>query len=189
MAPDRQAETPGGREPEPAPLLLPRGLFFEDFALGAAFSSAGRTVAEADILAFAGLSGDWNPLHVDESVAARTPFRGRIAHGLLVQAIASGLAMQMGIFHGTIAALLEMRIEYRSAVRPGDTIRTRLTVEELEGEPSPRRGWVLFRSEVENQEEQVVIGGTWKVLLNRRRDRDLTGAGAGAQTPRSTRRP
>ena len=161
---------------------LPTGLDFEDFSVGDAFLSAGRTLSEADLVGFAGLSGDWNPLHVDENAARRTPFRGRIAHGLLVQALASGLAMQMGIFHGTIAALMEMRIEYRAAVRVGDTIRIRLTVDALEGEPGPKRAWVRFRSEVENQAKDLVIDGHWRVLMLRRGRRPKTRAPKDAST-------
>ena len=76
---------------------LPRGLTFEELPIGASFLSHGRTLCEADVCAFAGLSGDWNPLHVDQPRAARSAFRGRVAHGLLVQSIASGLAMQTGV--------------------------------------------------------------------------------------------
>lgn len=148
-----------------------RGLWFEDFEVGKVVESARRTVTEADIVAFAGLSGDFNPLHTDEEHARRTPFRGRIAHGLLVQSIASGLANQTGVFDGTISALAEMVIRYRAPVRPGDTIRIRLTVTAREPEPSPRRGWVRFEAIVSNQSDEVVIEGEWTTILLRRRAR------------------
>ncbi len=149
---------------------LPRGLRFEDFEPGACFDSRARTLTEADVVLFAGLSGDHNPMHVDETAAARSPFRGRIAHGLLVEAIASGLAMQMGIFHGTLAALLEMSIAYRLPVRAGDTIRIRLSVVDREPDAGPRRGWVAFRTEVHNQKDELVLDGTWRLLVQRRRE-------------------
>ncbi len=150
---------------------LPEGLWFEDYELGRSFDSCGRTVAEADVVLFAGLSGDYNPMHIDEPRAQRTAFRGRVAHGLLVESIASGLAMQMGIFHGTIAALLEMTIAYRAPVRAGDTIWVRLSVADHEQEAGPRRGWVVFRTEVYNQRDELVLEGSWRLLLQRRRDR------------------
>ncbi len=162
-------QPPDRVESRPGPLA--RGLWFEDFELGTVIESARRTVTEADIVAFAGLSGDFNPLHTDEEHARRTPFRGRIAHGLLVQSIASGLANQTGVFDGTIAALAEMVIRYRAPVRPGDTIRIRLTVTSREPEPSPRRGWVRFEALVSNQSDEVVIEGEWKTILLRRRTR------------------
>jgi acyl dehydratase len=149
---------------------LPHGLWFEDFVLGRNFDSCGRTLTEADVVLFAGLSGDYNPMHVDEPRAERTAFRGRVAHGLLVESIASGLAMQTGIFHGTIAALLEMTIAYRLPVRAGDTISVRLTVMDREQEAGPRRGWVVFRTEVHNQRDELVLDGSWRLLMQRRRD-------------------
>jgi len=63
-------------------------IYLEDYAVGQVFTSVGRTVTEADIMAFAGVSGDFNQLHINEQwVTANTPFEGRIAHGLLVLAI------------------------------------------------------------------------------------------------------
>ena len=104
------------------------GLWFDDLEAGTRIESPRRTVTEADIVAFAGLSGDYNPLHTDETHARRTAFRGRIAHGLLIQSIGSGLVNQTGAFHGTIAALAEMTIRYKAPVRAGDTIGVVLTV-------------------------------------------------------------
>lgn len=145
------------------------GLWFEDFHPGFAIVTPRRTVTEADVVAFAGLSGDFNPLHVDEHRARRTAFRGRIAHGLLVQAIASGLVNQTGAFHDTIAALQEMRIRYTAPVRPGDTIGVRLVVREVDPAPSARRGWVLFDARVHNHDDVLVIDGEWRTLVLRRR--------------------
>ena len=145
------------------------GLWFEDLTPGFSILSPRRTVTEADIAAFAGLSGDFNPLHVDETTAQRTPFRGRIAHGLLVQSIACGLVNQTGAFHGTIAALQEMGIRYTAPVRAGDTIGVRLTVRDREQDPHPKRGWVLFDALVTNQDGVAVIEGDWRTLHLRRR--------------------
>src|SRR3989339_291722 len=83
----------GGRRPP-----VNRGMTFEQFAEGAEFVSAARTVTEADVVAFAGLSGDFNPLHTDAAFAAATPFGQRIAHGMLIAAMATGMANWTGIF-------------------------------------------------------------------------------------------
>ena len=66
-----------------------RGKYFEDFALGEEFHSAGRTITEADVVDFANLSWDHNPIHVNEEFASRTIFRSRIAHGALTLAVAT----------------------------------------------------------------------------------------------------
>lgn len=148
-----------------------RGLFFDQLAIGQTFASTGRTITEADIVAFAGLSGDFNPLHTDQEYAAGTVFRGRIAHGLLVQSVASGLAWQLGIFDGTIAALKEMLMRFQSPVAPGDTVRLWLKVVEKDPEPSSRRGWIRFDANVKNQRGDVVIEGSWTTVMLRKADR------------------
>jgi acyl dehydratase len=157
-------KTPAATEPPPA-----QGRVFDELTVGQVFGSARRTLTEADIVLFAGLSGDYNPLHTDEEHARATPFRRRIAHGLLVQSIASGLAHQTRIFEGTIAALKEMVIRYQAPVFPGDTVRLELRVAAKEDDPPPRRGWVRFDAAVRNQRDEVVIDGHWLTLMVRRR--------------------
>lgn len=153
----------------------PRGLLFDQLQVGQVFASGGRTLTEGDISSFAGISGDYNPLHVDEEFARRTPFRGRIAHGLLVQAIASGLAWQTGIFDGTIAALKEMLIRFQIPVSPGDTVRLELRVADKDPEPSAKRGWVRFQARVENQRGETVVDGEWLTVMLRRRATEMQG--------------
>jgi len=158
-----------GTQPGAGALPAVRGRVFDEFAVGDVVASKARTLTEADIVAFAGLSGDYNPLHTDEEYASGTAFRGRIAHGLLVQSVASGLANQTLVFDGTTAAVLEMVIRYRAPSRPGDTIHVELTVRETERDPGPRRGWVRFGCEVKNQRGEIVSDGEWLMLMLRQR--------------------
>src|SRR4051794_8562639 len=98
-------------------------LYFEDLSEGDSWTSARRTVTEADIAAFAGVSGDFNPIHTDEIFAAGTAFGTRVAHGALVLSIATGLRQQSGLFNGTLRALVEIRgWKFLAPVRAGDTI-------------------------------------------------------------------
>lgn len=145
-----------------------QGLWFEDLVTGFEIVGPRRTIAESDIVTFAGLSGDNIPLHVDALGAARTPFRGRVAHGMLVQSVASGLIAQTGVFHGTLAALVEVGIRFRAPVRAGDTLAASLRVREVDPDPGPNRGWVLFDCRVWNQEDVDVIDGYWRVIVRRR---------------------
>ena len=69
-------------------------LFFDDLELGREWESLGRTITQSDIVNFAGVSGDFNPIHMDHEFAASTPFRQPIAHGLLVLSISSGVCLR-----------------------------------------------------------------------------------------------
>jgi len=151
------------------PVPSPRGLWFEEFEPGQVYRSAERACSQADVEAFAALTGDRNPIHLDEAFAARTPFRGRIAHGLLIEALASGLAWEMGIFRETIVALSRIEIEFVAPLRPPANLRMLLRVLEREDDPGRKRGWVAFSTEVENGEGEAVLRGKWHVVLQRRR--------------------
>ncbi len=85
-------------------LATQHGLWFEDYEVGLAGVSVARTVTEADIVAFAGLSGDFNDIHIDAEAAKKSAFGQRVAHGLLGLSIASGLVVQMGFMKGTVDA-------------------------------------------------------------------------------------
>ena len=145
-----------------------RGLHFEDFEVGRAFHSASRTITEADVVAFAGLSGDFNPLHTDQTFAEKTPVGQRIAHGMLSLAVATGLANQMGIFEGTTVALMQQTIQYRGMVRFGDTIRVVMTVKSREDWKKPTMGKVVFDVPVLNQKDEPVVQSEWTLLMARR---------------------
>ncbi|MEK7440306.1 MAG: MaoC/PaaZ C-terminal domain-containing protein, partial [Chloroflexota bacterium] len=99
-----------------------RGLTFDQFNVGDSFTSQSRTVTEADVVSFAGLSGDFNPLHTDEEFARTTPFGTRIAHGMLVAAMATGMSNWTGVFEGTTLALMEQVIQYKAPTKFGDTV-------------------------------------------------------------------
>ncbi len=143
-----------------------RGMYFEEFTVGQKIVTAGRTVTEADVVAFAGLTGDYNQIHTDAEYAAQTPFGQRIAHGLLGLSIASGLAVQTGILEGTVIAFREVR-EWKF-VKPvffGDTIHAELEV--VETKPLRRLGGgaVTIALQVKNQHGDVVMKGKWVTLI------------------------
>ncbi len=154
---------------EPRPAAAPRGLHFEAFEPGAVWTTATRLVSQADVNAFAELTGDHNPIHVDEAFAARSPFRKRIAHGLLVESVLSGLAWELGIFDGTIVALREVSMRFEAPVVPGDSLQVELEVLERDPAPGPRRGWVRIATRARNQRAELVLDGQWVTLVARAR--------------------
>lgn len=143
------------------------GLTFEQFEIGDRYRSQARTVTEADVVSFAGLSGDFNPLHTDAEFGKGTPFGQRIAHGMLVVAMATGMSNWTGIFEGTTIALMEQLIRYKKAVLLGDTIHLELEVSDKKETSKPDRGVVRFATRVRNQRDEVVIDGEWTLMMKR----------------------
>jgi 3-hydroxybutyryl-CoA dehydratase len=141
-------------------------LFFEDFELGMKVASAGRTVTEHDVAAFAGLSGDFNQIHTDAEFARATPFGQRIAHGLLGLSIASGLAVQTGILGANVIAFREVgEWKFVKPVFIGDTIRVEMEVVETKAFPRLGGGLVTILANVQNQGGETTMKGTWTVLV------------------------
>jgi acyl dehydratase len=146
----------------------PIGKTFEEFEVGAEFVTASRTIIGADIGSFAGLSGDFNPIHMNEEFAKTTPLKGRIAHGMLVASIATGLGNQLRIFEGTTLAVMSINNKFKGIVRPQDTITLVLKVREKKETSKPDRGIVIFDANIHNQRDEVVIEGEWVVMMMRK---------------------
>lgn len=149
----------------PAPA---RGLYFEEFAIGQKATSPARTVTETDVVGFAALSGDWNQLHTDAEFAKATPFGQRIAHGLLILSIASGLMVRLGVIEGTAEAFRELSWKFRAPVFIGDTIHLETTVSELRAFRRLGNGMVTLDVQVINQRGEIVQKGAWQVLIKAR---------------------
>lgn len=143
------------------------GLTFEEFEIGATYESQARTIGEADVAAFAGLSGDFNPLHTDAEFARTTRFGERIVHGMLTVAISTGMSNWTGLFAGTTIALMEQNIQYKGAVKFGDTVRLQLEVAEKKETSKPDRGVVKFAARMLNQRDELVVDMLWTLLMKR----------------------
>ncbi len=141
-----------------------QGLFFEEFIIGDRTESVGRTVTEADVVNFAGISGDYNLIHTDTEYSSGHMFGQRVAHGLLVLSIASGLAVRLGFMEDTILALRGLEWKFAAPVFIGDTIRLRVTVEGTKPMPRLGGGLVTLKMEVLNQKDEIVNRGQWEVL-------------------------
>ncbi len=142
------------------------GLYFEDFEIGQQFKSPARTITEADIVAFAGLTGDYNPLHTDEVwVKENTPFTGRIAHGLLGVCYTVGLGSRLGTFDGTVLAFLGLEWKFTTPIYIGDTIHQVQEVATKRATSKADRGIVWFNVKVYNQKGEVVQEGKRTLMM------------------------
>jgi acyl dehydratase len=144
-----------------------RGKWFEEFEVGMKVTSPGRTVTEADIVNFAGLSGDYNQIHVDAEFSKTQPFGQRVAHGLLVMAIISGLANQTGLIDRTVIAFREIdKWKFSKPVFIGDTVHVTMEVQETKAMSKLNGGVVVLKVSVMNQHDEVVQRGEWVVLIH-----------------------
>jgi acyl dehydratase len=132
---------------------------------GQSLTTPGRTIGAGDINLFAGLVGDFTPIHVDEVFAKSSPFGTRIAHGPLAMATAIGMLTQTGILGERVIALLNLNWDFCGPVKIDDTIRSRVTLEQQRPTSKPGREVATFVFEVINQSDQVVQRGRMLVLM------------------------
>ena len=154
------------RQNDTGPQKILPSLYFDDFHLGQTFVTRARTITEADLVNFAGLSWDHNQLHTDAEYAASTRFGARIAHGLLGVVVHAGLSYQLT--EDSILALLELSWRFLAPIHIGDTIHVEQTVQDLEEGSGGDRGTLTFEKKVINQNNAVVQTGRTKVLLAKR---------------------
>ncbi|QDF38802.2 MaoC/PaaZ C-terminal domain-containing protein [Bradyrhizobium symbiodeficiens] len=144
------------------------GLYLEDFVLNSTQRTRGRTIGEGDVSLFAGLVGDYNPLHVDEEFCKGSIFGSRVAHGPLVLSTAIGLMSQMNWIDGTALGLLGVSWEFQAPVKLGDTVIAKVTPLEARPSKTAERGVLKLGFEVLNQKEETVQTGSIVLLMQRR---------------------
>lgn len=144
------------------------GLYFEEFDEQAEYVSRSRTVTEADVVNFAGVSGDYNPLHTDAEFMKTSPFGERIVHGMLVASMATGLSSQRGWFEGTTIALLDVSFRFKAPVKFDDTLHLVLKVKEKRETSKPDRGVLVVAANMVNQRDEVVVEGQWTAMMKRK---------------------
>jgi 3-hydroxybutyryl-CoA dehydratase len=144
------------------------GLYFEDFEPGRELTSRGRTLTEADVMAFAGLTGDFMELHTNDEYAKRTPFERRVVHGALVFGVSIGLATRTGVLDDSLLAFAGVdKLRFVAPVFIGDTVHVVKRV----GECKPlgaAQGSIVFETRVLNQRDELVLVYFDKMLVKRR---------------------
>ena len=146
------------------------GLWYEDFAVGVERLSPGRTITEADIGNFAGLTGDYSQVHTDEEFCKKTEFGTRIAHGLLGLAIVQGLSWRTNYTQGTGVASLEWnRWRFKRPIKIGDTVRARWRlISKRESRSNPGMGIITEFVELINQRLEVLQDGEHITMVRKR---------------------
>ena len=143
----------------------PTGLYFEDIVTGAELVTRGRTITEADIVQFAGLTGDYNPMHTDAEYMKGSAFGQRIAHGMLTLSYAVGQAYQLGFMERTVIAFRGLEMKFSLPVFIGDTIHVRLTVKEKKEMKRLGGGIISAEIKILNQDGKTVQSGMMELLL------------------------
>jgi acyl dehydratase len=142
-------------------------LFLEDFQVGMTFETPARTVTETDVVNFAALSGDYNPLHTDEEFAKKGRFGRRIGHGVLTLAILTGMWDKIGIIAGSVDAFYGIDgLKFTAPVFFGDTIHARLEV--TNKQERENSGMITLNNEVLNQRGETVLVCDAKLVVRRK---------------------
>jgi 3-hydroxybutyryl-CoA dehydratase len=150
----------------------PIGLYFEDMAVDMVFRTRGRTITEADIVQFAGLTGDYNPMHTDAEYMKDHLMGQRIAHGMLTLSYAVGLMYQLGFMERTVLAFRGLEMKFSLPVFIGDTIHTEAKITEVKKMARLGGGNVTCEVKIINQEGKTVQSGTMMLLMAARPQAD-----------------
>ena len=143
---------------------------FEDCKVGDKVTAPGRTITESDVVSFASLTTDWNPLHTDAEFAKAGVFGERIAHGMLVLSVGSAPLMRMGeglLPESTVALYDVEKVRFRAPTRLGDTIRAEGEIVEA-SEINGERGMLTIRGTITNQRDETVITFKVRAVVGRR---------------------
>jgi acyl dehydratase len=146
---------------------MPPGRFYDDITVGDEQLTPRVTVTEGHVQTYAGLTGDFSELHVDEIYAADTEFGGRIAHGLLGLSLTDGLKVRSGFFRTGVS--LGWSWNFRAPIRIGDTLQVRFRVEHArESRSRPHMGVITVVVTLLNQRAEVVGDGEHRLMVPRR---------------------
>lgn len=145
--------------------------YYDDLSVGAFFRTGRITVTEAHIVAYAGISGDFFDVHMDDEFAREQGFPGRIAHGLLGLCLVDGLKNRAEVQLQAVASLGWNDWSFKAPIVAGDSIGATISVEEMRLTSAGDRGVVQLRFDVTNQHGITVQSGR-NALLMRRRDKE-----------------
>ena len=145
-----------------------RGQYFDDFEVGETYETNSRTITEADQLNYAGLSGNYDPIHLDKEYMAESEFGGRLVYGQLVHVVMEGLKIQTGIIEDSVIASYGMdSVRFVKPVMIGDTIHNEMEVIDLQRRDE-NSGILVLKEEGINQKAETVCVSQTKTLIESR---------------------
>ena len=148
--------------------MIGQGVLFDDYKIGATYSTLARTVSETNIVNFVNLCGFVEPLFYDmEFVATSSVFKGKPAPGAFTFCLSEGLVMQTGLIHGTGMSYLGSDIKIVAPVIVGDTLHVRVVITDKRETKKADRGIVTYKHEVLNQRDELVLEATIKRMIRR----------------------
>jgi acyl dehydratase len=145
------------------------GMYYEDLEPGRTYRTGSRRVTDDDVEAFADVSGDRNPLHLDDEYAGASVFGRRVAHGVLGLAVATGLINAAGLTRGTLVAFLGLNWDFAGPLYPGTEVFVDLKVVSRRETSRPGRGLVVLGAALTEAGGAVVQRGELRLLVRRRR--------------------
>lgn len=146
----------------------PRGKYFQEFEVGQEIETAGRTISESDLVQFANLTGDTNPMHTNAEYARTTVFGERIAHGMLGLSYTLGLLWPIGIMEGTVIAFMGLEAKFKAPIKIGDTIHAVSRVKQKKEMKAMGGGIVVLETRLLNQRDEVTQQADLTVLIKSR---------------------
>ncbi len=143
----------------------PLGMYFEEIEINMVFRTRGRTITEADIVQFAALTGDYNPMHTNAEYMKDHAMGQRVAHGMLTLSYAVGLIYQLGFMERTVLAFRGLEMKFSLPVLIGDTIHAVAKITEMKKMARLGGGNVTCETKIINQEGKTVQSGTMTLLM------------------------
>jgi acyl dehydratase len=140
--------------------------YYHDLEVGQVFTTSARTVTETDLMSFAMLSGDWNPIHTDTVFAEATSYGQRVVYGVFGLALLTGLLDRSGLFSGSAIAMLGIQDwKFTRPVFIGDTLHATIEIVSKRLTSKGDRGIVERRFELVNQRAEIVQEGQLDVMI------------------------
>ena len=143
----------------------PRGYYFEEVEIGTEYVTRGRTITESDIVQFAALTGDYNPMHTNDEYMKNHRMGQRVAHGMLTLSYAIGQIFQLGFMEGTVIAFRGIEMKFSLPVFVGDTLHSVVKIVEKKEARRLGGGSIIAEVKIINQDGKTVQSGTMTLIL------------------------